>query len=196
MNRQEVREKFPDITDEQLEWLMASNGAAVKSAKDGLQAQLAEARAAAESLQAQVDEFNRQQQQNLTKEEQLEKALEEMRNKQAETQKGYNRMNAAQRFNGLGLSDEGLSTVLDMVVTDDADATDRAAESLASIIKGVSDASAAEARKSFQASTPKPQGSASTTGVTKEQFDAMSYSERLALFNESPETYEQLSAKE
>ena len=193
MNRQEVREKFPDITDEQLEWLMASNGAAVKKAKDGLQAQLDEAKAAAEGLQVQIDEFNRQKEQTLTKEEQLERALEEMRTKQAETQRGYNRMSAAQRFNGLGLTDEGLSAVLDMVVTEDADATDRAAESLASIIRGVSDASAAEARKSFQASTPKPQGNAQTATLTKEQFEEMSYSERLSLFNESPETYEQLS---
>lgn len=41
--------------------------------------------------------------------------------------------------------------------------------------------------------TPAPSAGAPTTGITKEAFDAMSYKERAALFNENPELYNQLN---
>lgn len=41
--------------------------------------------------------------------------------------------------------------------------------------------------------TPVPAAGAPSTGVTKDQFDAMSYKERAALFNENPELYNQLN---
>ena len=41
--------------------------------------------------------------------------------------------------------------------------------------------------------TPTPDAGAPTSGVTKEQFDAMSYRERAALFNENPDLYNQLN---
>lgn len=42
--------------------------------------------------------------------------------------------------------------------------------------------------------TPKPApGSGANTEITQEQFDAMGYSERLKVFNESPETYNKLN---
>ena len=41
--------------------------------------------------------------------------------------------------------------------------------------------------------TPAPSAGAPTTGVTKETFDAMSYRERVALFNENPELYNHLN---
>ena len=41
--------------------------------------------------------------------------------------------------------------------------------------------------------TPPPAAGASTTGITKEAFDAMSYKERVALFNDNPELYKQLN---
>lgn len=40
--------------------------------------------------------------------------------------------------------------------------------------------------------TPKPGASATDTKVTKEQFENMSYSERVALFNSDPELYKEL----
>lgn len=41
--------------------------------------------------------------------------------------------------------------------------------------------------------TPPPAAGASTTGITKAEFDAMSYKERVALFNDNPELYKQLN---
>lgn len=41
--------------------------------------------------------------------------------------------------------------------------------------------------------TPKPGSGTSTTTVTKEQFDAMSYRDRVKLFDENPELYAQLN---
>ena len=193
MNRAEVREKLPDITDEQLEWLMAANGSDVNGAKSGLQARLDAAEAKARELEAVVEEAERAKEQNLTKEEQLERALEEMRSKQAETQKGYNRMSAAQVLGGLGLSEERLGDLLDMVVDDDADATSARAKALADTISAAVRSAVKDAAKDAQAKVPEPGGSAGSNPVSKEQFDQMSYSERLALFNESPETYEQLA---
>lgn len=48
-------------------------------------------------------------------------------------------------------------------------------------------------RAEFLKETPTPSAGASTTGVTKEAFDAMGYKERAALFNENPELYNQLN---
>ena len=41
--------------------------------------------------------------------------------------------------------------------------------------------------------TPTPSAGAPTAGITQEAFDAMSYKERAALFNENPELYNQLN---
>ena len=49
-------------------------------------------------------------------------------------------------------------------------------------------------RAAALANDPKPPaGSGGNTEITKEQFDAMGYSERLKLFNEQPETYKKFT---
>ena len=50
-----------------------------------------------------------------------------------------------------------------------------------------------ELRAEILKSTPAPDAGAPTSGITQEKFDAMSYKERAALFNENPELYNQLN---
>lgn len=197
MNRAEIKEKFPDITDEQLDWLMGVNGNDVNAAKNTAKRELDEQRKAVEELQKVVDEYRAGEKATLTREQQLEAALEELKAKQAETQRGYNRMAAASELSSLGLDEDKLGGILDMVVGDDRDATVKSAAYIADIIKSASESAASAAVKAAQASTPQPQGGAGKpSAVTKEQFDSMTYTERLELFNESPDLYNQYTQGE
>lgn len=46
-------------------------------------------------------------------------------------------------------------------------------------------------RQDILKDTPKPDGGNTGTTITKEQFDAMGYTERLKVFNENPEIYKE-----
>ena len=46
-------------------------------------------------------------------------------------------------------------------------------------------------RQDILKDTPKPDGGNTSTTITKEQFDAMGYTERLKVFNENPEIYKE-----
>ena len=46
-------------------------------------------------------------------------------------------------------------------------------------------------RQDILKDTPKPDGGNTNTTITKEQFDAMGYTERLKVFNENPEIYKE-----
>ena len=46
-------------------------------------------------------------------------------------------------------------------------------------------------RQDILKDTPKPDGGNAGTTITKEQFDAMGYTERLKVFNENPEIYKE-----
>lgn len=197
MNRAEIREKFPDITDEQLDWLMNVNGNDVNAAKNALNKELEEQRKANEALQKAVDDYKAGESANLTREQQLEAAMEELKAKQVETQRGYNRMAAASELSSLGLDEASVSGILDMVVGDDQAETLKKASDLAGIIKAASESAASAALKEAQTKTPAPEGGAGKPGaVTKEQFDSMTYAQRLALFNESPDLYNQYTQGE
>ena len=50
-----------------------------------------------------------------------------------------------------------------------------------------------ELRAEILKSTPTPDAGAPTSGVTQKEFDSMGYKERVALFNENPELYNQLN---
>ena len=50
-----------------------------------------------------------------------------------------------------------------------------------------------ELRAEILKATPAPDAGAPSAGITKEAFDAMSYKQRAALFNENPELYNQLN---
>lgn len=195
MNRAEIKEKFPDITDEQLQWLMDANGKAVNSAKATLSEQLKAEQEKSKELATKVDEFTAQKQSQMTKEEQLEEAIRQMQAKQAETQRGYNRMVAAKEFAGLNLSDDQLESVLGIVVSDDEAKTSEVAKGLAAIFNAQREDAVSASKKAAQTKSPKPQGGSGSAEktVTKEQFDRMSYAERNALFSEAPDIYEQLN---
>lgn len=194
MNRAQVKALFPDITDEQLKAIMDMNGNDVNAAKTANDAALAAALEEKEQLQKLVDEFNAQKKQTMSREEQLEAALKDVQAKQAETAIGWNRMSAASEFSGLGLSEEHLSKVLDAIVSEDRDETAKRAAEFASIFKSSSEAAVAAHVKSAQTQVPAPQGGTTVPSVSKEEFEDMTYMERLAMFNESPDTYKELNS--
>lgn len=189
MKRDEVKELFGDsITKEQLDKLMSMHGNDV----NGYKQQLSDANARAQELQGKVDEFDRQKAANLTAQEQLEQRMREMEAKAAETQRGYNRMQAAKAFTGLNIEEGALSGILDKVVTEDADATRQAAESIADVIRAQREDAVREAKKAAQASNPKPKGGSGGGEVTKEDFSKMSYSQKLQLKQDNPDLFKEL----
>lgn len=189
MKREEVKELFGDsITKEQLDGIMALYGNDVNSYRQRLD----EANAKATELQGKVDEYDRQKAATMTTQEQLEQRVREMEAKAAETQRGYNRMEAAKAFSGFNIEESALSGILDRVVTDDAEATKQAAEAIASVIKAQREDAAREAKKTAQQNNPSPQGGSTGGEVTKEDFSKMSYTQKLQLKQENPDLFKEL----
>ncbi len=191
MKRDEVRAIFGDsITDEQLDKLMAMNGADINAAKGDSKA-ISERNAA---IEAELEAMKAEKLASMSSEEAMKAKIAEIEAQQAATKLGYNRMQAASRLAPLGLGDEDLSGILDLVVSDDEGSTNEKAEAMLSLIQSQRKESAANAVKKAQSSVRTPQGGGAEGGVTtKEQFDKLSYSDMVAFKAESPDLFKQFT---
>lgn len=190
MKRDEVRAIFGDgITDEQLDKLMAMNGADINAAKGGSKA-LEEANA---GLKAELEKLRADKAASASAEDALNARIAEIEAQQAATKLGYNRMQAASKLSKLNLADEQLNGILDLVVSDDADGTNAKADAMLALIESQREESAAAAVKKAQAGVPAPKGGGEGGVTTKEQFDKLGYGEMVAFKAENPELFRQFT---
>ena len=142
-------------------------------------------------LQQRIDEAIKEQQ-RLSKLSEKERKEEEIRKREEELEKRLKELERKElKADAIGvLNEKELPTsFVDFLLADDAEST------LANInaFKEAFDNAVAEKVKEALAGKPPKKNPTHTVGITKEQFEKMGYSERIKLYNENPELYEQLS---
>lgn len=188
MTRAQVRQILGDsATDEMVKAIMDAHSADIGGFKgqiDGLKEQLAEANDTLASTKQQLDDANKA---SMTAEEQLQAALDEANKVRGDFMRKSARLDAEQVFVEAGLSKGEYADVLDSIVTEDAKATVKTAKAMARLVAAQVEATEENVRKQVLGDTPKPDGNDGDKPVTKEKFDAMTYSEQMAFKAENPD---------
>lgn len=191
MTREQVKNIFPDATDEQIDAILNANGADISKAKKGIE-KLQEEIERLKPFEAELEQLKNA---SLTEQEKLQKQLEKAAEAEKNFRKLTNRVTAEKIFVSAGLTEADYSELLESIVSDDAELTTKTANSFVNLLKAQKEATEKAIKEELMRNNPKPPaGTAGGTGeITKEQFDAMNYSERLKLFNEQPEIYKEFT---
>lgn len=191
MTREQVKNIFPDATDEQIDAILNANGADISKAKKGIE-KLQEEIERLKPFEAELEQLKNA---SLTEQEKLQKQLEKAAEAEKNFRKLTNRVTAEKIFVSAGLTEADYSELLESIVSDDAELTTKTANSFVNLLKAQKEATEKAIKEELMRNNPKPPaGTAGGTGeITKEQFDAMNYSERLKLFNEQPEIYKKFT---
>lgn len=132
---------------------------------------------------------------DMTKRERERMTAEELERKEIEEIKAQNELllkereivNAEKRFIQNGCSSELASEGAKALIDKDYDA-------LFDVIGKMLDNKAAFEKSELLKTMPKPQGGASKASMTKEQFERLSYKQRVELAEKDPETYNKFTA--
>lgn len=105
-----------------------------------------------------------------------------------------NSVDAEKIFVGAGLGQKDYQELLESFVNEDAAKTTAVAQGIVNLLQAQTKAAAkAEREHVLNAQPAPPAGGGGSPEITKEQFDAMGYSERLKLHNEQPELFKQFT---
>ena len=129
-----------------------------------------------------LGDMTKRERERMTAEELERKEIEEIKEQNAMLLKEREIVGAERRFIQSGcdadLATEGAKALID----GDYD-------TLFGVINRLIDNKIAGEKSELLKAIPKPQGSSSSSTMTQEQFDNLSYKERVELFNKEPETY-------
>lgn len=193
MKREEVREKFPDATDEQVDWLMGEAGKDVQREKQKLESYKADVAGRLEeleSLREVAKERDELAQQNMSAEERVQKALEKAEKAKAEYAAKSNRLDAEKLMVEAGIPSEEYAPLLDSIVSEDAERTLTAAELVATIVASQREAEGKKVRSELIDATPKPQAGGGEGGeMSKEEFKKLPLAEKQRIATENPDLY-------
>lgn len=204
MKRDEIKTIFPDATDEQLKAVMDLNGADVERAKSkatALEAELNESREGFSKLNAEFEALKTANADGTawkTKFEALQAEIDEKAKQAAAEQAAREKADAiGKRFTAaVGEKKFSHGAVRDAYLKKFAEALDSpdyAGQSDLDILHALSkdDAAAFQGAQIIKLAGGKPTGAGGK--VTREDFQKMSYKDRLALFNENPDLYHELT---
>lgn len=149
-------------------------------------------------MQAELDayaakeaEWEAQRQASMTDQERLQAALDAANKAQADYARRSARLDAEQVFVKAGLTSEQYGSILDAVVGEDSAAAVTNAQAIADLVAAQSKAAGEKAVADMLQRTPQPQPGSDPApeGVTKADFDAMTFSEMVAFKAENPDAY-------
>lgn len=136
-------------------------------------------------------EWEQQRQAGLSDQERLQEALARAEATQAEYARKSARLDAEQVLVKAGMTADQYGPLLDSLVSEDSGKTVERANALVALVAAQSKAASDAAVRGMLASTPTPSAGTGNDGgvVTKERFDAMTYSEQVAFKAENPEAF-------
>ena len=154
MTREQIKEQFPDATDEQITAILNINGTDITAAKKNnvdpkVLKQLQEDSAAYKKLQ----------EAGLSDEEKIQKALDDAAASKAEFAKKSNRLDVEKILVGAGLTEEDYKDLIDGLVSEDADASKALATNLANMLTKQKEAAIQKTKEELMDGTPTPGGS-------------------------------------
>lgn len=190
MKRDDIKKLFPEATDAQVDEILNINSSDIGKTKKVLDEEKAEL----ERLKAIESEFEETKKTSQTKEQKLDAALDKAAKAEKDFNIQKNRLAVEKLFVTAGLSETDYSELLDSIVSDNAETSNKTANGFISLLKAQKEATEKSVRAAVLKETPKPKMGGGDSGeVTKERFTAMGYGERVKLFQENPELYNELN---
>lgn len=152
-----IRDLFPDAEDEQvsslLEKIMAGNGKDISGFKQTIEENNIEM----ERLKAIESEYEAYKKSTMTAEEQAEAARLDASKAEAEYKRLTNRLNVERQFVSAGIPEEDYTSLLDSIVTEDAEASNASAAKLLDLLGKQKEAAIQATKEEMLKATPTPQ---------------------------------------
>lgn len=153
MTREQIKEQFPDATDEQITAILNINGTDITAAKKNSVDPKELKR-----LQGIETEYKKLQDADLTDAEKIQNALKDAAESKTKYEKELNKLDAEKILVAAGLTEEDCKDLIDGIVSDDAEATKAMATNLSTLIKNQKDSAAQKAKEELMDSTKTPGG--------------------------------------
>lgn len=164
MTREQVKEQFPDATEEQITALLNINGTDISNAKKGnIDAK------ELKRLQENDAAYKKLQDANLTDAEKIQKALDEAESSKKKFLKKSNRLEAEKILVAAGLTEEDYKDLIDGIVSDNEETTKALATSLAGMVSKQKEAAVQKTKEELMDGTKTPGGEGGSGGDEKSE---------------------------
>lgn len=166
MTRDQIKEQFPDATDEQITAILNINGTDITAAKkNNIDPK------ELKRLQGIEVEYKKLQDADLTDAEKIQKALKDAADSKKDYEKKVNKLDAEKILVAAGLTEEDYKDLIDGIVSEDAEATKTMATNFANLIKSQKDSAIKKTREELMDGTNTPGGSGGGSGNPDEKTD-------------------------
>lgn len=166
MTREQIKEQFPDATDEQITAILNINGTDITAAKkNNIDPK------ELKRLQGIEVEYKKLQDADLTDAEKIQKALRDAADSKKDYEKKVNKLDAEKILVAAGLTEEDYKDLIDGIVSEDAEATKTMATNFANLIKSQKDSAIKKTREELMDGTNTPGGSGGGSGNPDEKTD-------------------------
>lgn len=166
MTREQVKEQFPEATDEQITAILNINGTDLAEVKrknvDPKELK---------RLQDIEVEYGKLKDAGLTDAEKAAKALADAETAKVEFAKKSNRLDAEKILVAAGLTEKEYEALMESIVTDDAESTKTNATNLATLIKAQKDAAIQKTKEELMDNTDVPGGTGGSGGEDEKTED-------------------------
>lgn len=182
MTREQIKEQFPEATDEQITAILNINGADIKTWKDKVPK-----KAEYDELVRKAGEFDKLEEAGLTDEQKIQKALQEANDTKAEFLKKTNRLDAEKILVAAGLTEEDYKDLIDGIVSDDSEITKTMATNLANMVTKQKEAAVQKTKEELMDGTNTPGGSSGGSGDEGGEGDESDGAKYAQLYNKQYE---------
>lgn len=159
MTREQIKEQFPDATDEQITAILNINGTDITAAKkNNIDPK------ELKRLQGIEVEYKKLQDADLTDAEKIQKALKDAADSKKDYEKKVNKLDAEKILVAAGLTEEDYKDLIDGIVSEDAEATKTMATNFANLIKSQKDSAIKKTREELMDGTNTPGGGSGGEG--------------------------------
>lgn len=166
MTREQIKEQFPDATDEQITAILNINGTDITAAKkNNIDPK------ELKRLQGIEVEYKKLQDADLTDAEKIQKALKDAADSKKDYEKKVNKLDAEKILVAAGLTEEDYKDLIDGIVSEDAEATKTMATNLSTLIKNQKDSAIKKTKEELMDGTNTPGGSGGGSGNPDEKTD-------------------------
>lgn len=166
MTREQIKEQFPDATDEQITAILNINGTDITAAKkNNIDPK------ELKRLQGIEVEYKKLQDADLTDAEKIQKALKDAADSKKDYEKKVNKLDAEKILVAAGLTEEDYKDLIDGIVSEDSEATKTMATNFANLIKSQKDSAIKKTREELMDGTNTPGGSGGGSGNPDEKTD-------------------------
>lgn len=206
MKREEVKELFPDATEEQIDGILNKFGEELnpvkkqlrdaESERDEAQSALAASQADAAGYKTQLDEANAKLEEGMTAEERIAAREKAADDREREFNLKSNGLDAKEIFVQAGcFEEEEIAELVEQVTSDDVEQTKARAQRIVDTVTKQREAVAKETKAALLKGNPKlGDGADGNAGVPKtmKEFLALDYKEQLALKEANPDILSEL----